>query len=158
MGKEVKTNAMRILDREGVSYEINLYECREFVDGIHIANMLGQPYDISYKTLVGVGKSGEYFVFVIPIDRELDFKKCAAAAGEKSIELIHVKDITKVTGYIRGGCSPLGMKKQYRTFIDLSARSKEKIIISGGRIGAQIFLSPEDLKKVVCAEFVDVLR
>lgn len=158
MGKEVKTNAMRMLDRAKVDYEINLYECDEFIDGVHIADMLGQPYDMSYKTLVCKGKSGEHYVFVVAIDKELDLKKCAAAVGEKSVEMIHVKDITKVTGYIRGGCTPLGMKKQYRTVIDDKALSLEKMIISGGRIGAQIILAPSDLADVACAEFVSITR
>lgn len=158
MGKEVKTNAMRILDSAKVEYEINLYECDEFVDGVQIANMLSQPYDMSFKTLVCQGKSGEYYVFVIAVDKELDLKKCAAAVGEKSVELIHVKDITKVTGYIRGGCSPLGMKKKYQTVIDMSAKNKDKIIISGGRIGAQILISPTDLQRVTNAIFCSVIR
>lgn len=158
MGKEVKTNAMRILDSAKVEYEINLYECDEFVDGVQIANMLSQPYDMSFKTLVCQGKSGEYYVFVIAVDKELDLKKCAAAVGEKSVELIHVKDITKVTGYIRGGCSPLGMKKKYQTVIDMSAKNKDKIIISGGRIGAQILISPTDLHRVTNAIFCSVIR
>ena len=158
MGKEVKTNAMRILDSAKVEYEINLYECDEFVDGVQIANMLSQPYDMSFKTLVCQGKSGEYYVFVIAVDKELDLKKCAAAVGEKSVELIHVKDITKVTGYIRGGCSPLGMKKKYQTVIDISAKNKDKIIISGGRIGAQILISSTDLQRVTNAIFCSVIR
>ncbi len=158
MGKEVKTNAMRILDSAKVEYEINLYECDEFVDGVQIANMLSQPYDMSFKTLVCQGKSGEYYVFVIAVDKELDLKKCAAAVGEKSVELIHVKDITKVTGYIRGGCSPLGMKKKYQTVIDMSAKNKDKIIISGGRIGAQILISSTDLQRVTNAIFCSVIR
>ncbi len=157
MGKEVKTNAMRILDRNKVDYEINLYECKEFVDAIDIADRLGQDYDSSFKTLVTLGKSGEHYVFVLPIARELDLKKAAVAVGEKSVSMIPVKDITALTGYVRGGCTALGMKKNFRTVIDQTAREFDKIIISGGRIGAQIILSPEDLKRVARAEFCDIL-
>ena len=105
--KEVKTNAMRILDRNKVKYKVNTYECDEFIDGIHIADMLGQPYESSFKTLVTVGKSGNYYVFAIPIAEELDMKKAAKSVGEKSVEMLHVKDINSVTGYIRVGCTPL---------------------------------------------------
>ena len=158
MAKDTKTNAMRILDREKVAYTVNLYECEEFIDGVHVADMLGQDYDSSFKTLVAVGKSGEHYVFVLPIHRELDLKKCAASVGEKSVELIPVKDILSLTGYIRGGCTPIGMKKLFRTVIHESAREFDTIIISGGRIGAQILLSPADLAKVVRGEFADLIR
>lgn len=107
MGKEVKTNAMRILDRNKVSYEILQYECDEFIDGLHTAEKTGAPVEQSFKTLVMQGKTGEYYVFVIPIAEEVDLKEAAKAVGEKSVEMIHVKDITKITGYVRGGCSPL---------------------------------------------------
>jgi len=123
MGKEVKTNAMRILDRNKIKYTLNTYECDNFVDGVSIADELGQDYDISFKTLVTVGKSGQYYVFAIPIAEELDMKKAAKAVGEKSIEMLHVKDINKVTGYIRGGCTPIGMKKRYPTVVHESART-----------------------------------
>lgn len=158
MAKDTKTNAMRILDREKIAYSVNLYECEEFIDGVHVADMLGQDYESSFKTLVAAGKSGEHYVFVLPIDRELDLKKCAAAVGEKSVELIPVKDILALTGYIRGGCTPIGMKKLFRTVIHESAREFDTIIISGGRIGAQILLSPADLAKVVRGEFADLIR
>ncbi len=158
MAKELKTNAMRILDREKVAYSVNLYECGEFIDGVHVADMLGQAYESSFKTLVAVGKSGEHYVFVLPVDKELDLKKCAAAVGEKSVELIPVKDILALTGYIRGGCTPIGMKKLFRTVIHESARTFDRIIVSGGRIGAQILLSPADLARVVRGEFADLIR
>lgn len=154
--KEVKTNAMRILDRNKVKYKVNTYECDEFIDGIHIADMLGQPYESSFKTLVTVGKSGNYYVFAIPIAEELDMKKAAKSVGEKSVEMLHVKDINSVTGYIRGGCTPLGMKKQYMTVVDSSAEQFEEIIISGGRIGSQIMLSPKDLIKVTRGKFESI--
>lgn len=155
--KEVKTNAMRILDKNKIPYEVVTYQCDEFIDGVHIADQLGQPYEISFKTLVTIGKSGNYYVFVLPVDREVDFKKAAKCAGEKSVEMIHVKDINAVTGYIRGGCTPVGMKKLFPTFIHESAQSFDRIIISGGQIGAQIHLNPQDLAKVVNAKFADII-
>ena len=157
MGKEVKTNAMRILDRNKIKYEINLYECKEFIDAVDIADRLGQPYESSFKTLVTVGKSGEHYVFVLPIAMELDLKKAASVVGEKSLSMIAVKEITALTGYVRGGCTALGMKKAFRTVIDSSAKQFERIIISGGRIGAQIILAPDDLAKAANAEFADIL-
>lgn len=153
--KETKTNAMRILDKNKVSYEVVSYECGEFVDGVHIADLLGQPYEISFKTLVTVGKSGNYYVFVLPVDKEVDLKKAAKCAGEKSVELVAVKDINAVTGYIRGGCTPVGMKKLFPTFIQQSARQFENIIISGGQLGVQIHLDPQDLLRVVGGVYAD---
>ena len=157
LGKEVKTNAMRILDRNKIKYEINLYECKEFIDAVDVADRLGQPYESSFKTLVTVGKSGEHYVFVLPIARELDLKKAASVVGEKSLSMIAVKEITALTGYVRGGCTALGMKKAFRTVIDSSAKQFDNIIISGGRIGAQIILAPDDLAKAANAEFADIL-
>ncbi len=158
MAKEVKTNAMRILDRAGVKYDINLYECDQFIDGVHIADMLGQDYSVSYKTLVASGKNGGYFVFVIPVDKEVDLKSAATAVSQKAVSLIPVKDITAVTGYIRGGCTCVGMKKQYPTIIDLTALEHERIIVSGGRIGAQIIISPHDLANVASAKFANIIH
>ena len=156
--KNIKTNAMRFLDRNKITYEVKNYECDNFIDGVHIADKLGQPYEISFKTLVTVGKSGKYFVFVIPVAEELDMKKAAKSVGEKAVEMLHVKDINSVTGYIRGGCSPLGMKKQYMTVVDKSAEQFDEIIISGGRIGSQIFLDPKDLIKVINGKFEDIIQ
>ena len=156
MAKEVKTNAMRILDRNKINYEINLYECDEFISGTDIADRLGQNYDESFKTLVAVGKSSNYFVFVIPIDKELDLKKAAKVVGEKNVEMLHVKDINKVTGYVRGGCTPIGMKKQYKTVLHNSIMNYDKVIISGGRIGTQLVLAPEDIVKVTSAIIEDI--
>ena len=133
--KDIKTNAMRILDRNKIPYEVNTYECDEFIDGIHIAIQNGQDPDISYKTLVMVGKSKNYYVFVLPIAEEVD----------------------SITGYIRGGCTPLGMKKQFPTVVDSSAEKYDKIIISGGRIGSQIILNPQDLVKVVRGKFDNIV-
>ena len=155
--KAQKTNAMRILDRAKVSYRVNYYECDEFIDGVHIANQLSQPLDSTFKTLVATGKSGAYYVFVIPVAETLDLKKAAKAVGEKSVELLHVKDIRAVTGYIRGGCTPIGMKKQYPTVLHSSALQFDEIILSGGCLGAQIFLAPADLVKVTGAKVTDLL-
>lgn len=155
--KEVKTNAMRILDRMKIPYESHTYECEEFTDALKIADILQLPYEKVYKTLVTMGNSKNYFVFVIPIAEELDLKKAARVVGEKSVAMIHVKDINAVTGYIRGGCTAIGMKKQYVTRIDESAKELEKIVVSGGRLGSQLELSPEDLKKASGAEFADVI-
>lgn len=145
--KEPKTNAMRILEKKKILYKIHRYECKEFIDGIAIADMLNEPYERVFKTLVTVGKSGNYFVFVIPIHKELDLKKAARSVGEKSVEMIHVKDIQKITGYIRGGCTAIGMKKDYLTVLDISAKEQETIMVSGGKNGIQIELTPEDYLK-----------
>ena len=156
MGKELKTNAMRILDRNKIKYDINTYECDEFISGTDIADRLGQNYDESFKTLVAVGKSSNYFVFVIPIDKELDLKKAAKVVGEKNVVMLHGKDINKVTGYVRGGCTPIGMKKQYKTVLHNSIMNYDKVIISGGRIGTQLVLAPEDIVKVTSAIIEDI--
>lgn len=155
--KENKTNAMRILDSNKISYRVKTYECDEFVDGIHVADLNGDPYDQSFKTLVTVGKTGSYYVFVIPIDKEIDLKKAAKTVGEKSLEMLHVKDINAVTGYIRGGCTPLGMKKLYPTIIQEDAKKFNEIIISGGKLGMQILINPFDLAKVIKAKFADII-
>ena len=154
--KEVKTNAMRILDKLKIEYKVNYYECDEFIDGVHIADKLGQSYDSSFKTLVTVGKSKQYYVFALPIDKELDMKKAARAVGEKSLEMLHVKDINAVTGYIRGGCSPVGMKKQFVTRIDESAVLLDKIFVSAGRIGQQMELAPDSIVQITGAEYADI--
>lgn len=154
--KEVKTNAMRILDSLKIPYKHYTYECEEFVDGIQIADMLSLPHEKVYKTLVTVGNSKNYFVFVIPIEAELDMKKAAKAVGEKAVSMIHVKDINGVTGYIRGGCTAIGMKKQYTTKVAAEAEKMPSIIVSGGRIGSQIELAPADLAKAARAEFADI--
>lgn len=155
-GKEVKTNAMRILESHKIPFETMTYECDEFTDGMQTARILGLPPETMYKTLVTVGKSKANYVFVIPIAEEIDFKKAAKVVGEKSLEMLHLKDLTKVTGYVRGGCTSIGMKKQFPTVIDESALLLDKMIVSGGKIGMQLKLAPEDLKKAANAEFADV--
>ena len=156
--KEIKTNAMRILETMKIPFQHLTYECDEFVDGIQIADMLGLPHEKVYKTLVTVGSSKNHYVFVIPIEAELDLKAAARSVGEKSVEMIHVKDINAVTGYIRGGCTAVGMKKQYVTRIDSSAQALQEMIVSGGRIGSQLVLAPMDLAKASKAEFADIVR
>lgn len=157
-GNMSKTNAMRILDKEKISYNSIEYDTNDGqVDGISVANKIGKSVDEVYKTLVAHGKSQTY-VFIIPVDEELDLKKAAQAALEKKIELISVKDILKLTGYIRGGCSPIGMKKLYPTFIDETAILLDEMIVSGGKIGLQIQLNPEDLKEIIQGEFWDLIK
>ena len=156
--KEIKTNAMRILESLKIPFTQHTYECEEFVDGLQIADMLGQPYEKVYKTLVTQGNSKNYFVFVIPIAEELDMKKAAKSVGEKSVEMLHVKDINAVTGYIRGGCTAIGMKKQFVTRVDVSAQKLERIIVSGGRLGSQIELAPDDLCKAAKAEYAEIIK
>ena len=156
--KEIKTNAMRILERQKIPYQIMTYECDEFVDALKIADQLGQPYEKMYKTLVTMGSSKNYFVFVIPIRRELDLKKAARSVGEKSVAMIHVKEINAVTGYIRGGCTAIGMKKQYVNKIDKRAEKLETMIVSGGKIGAQISCDPRDLVRITDGQFADVVK
>lgn len=158
MAKEIKTNAMRILDKNKISYETLQYECDEFIDGLHTAEKTGAPVEQSFKTLVAQGKSGQYYVFVIPIAEEVQLKNAARLVGEKSVEMIHVKDITAITGYVRGGCSPIGMKKQFRTVIHESAQEFDKIYISGGRIGTTLCLNPSDLLKVSCGEYGNLTK
>lgn len=157
MGKEIKTNAVRILDRNKINYELLTYECDEFIDGLHTAEKTGAPVEQTYKTLVMQGKSKKYYVFVIPIAEEVDLKAAARSVGEKSVEMIHVKDITAITGYVRGGCSPLGMKKQFPTVIDSTAEAFDQMYVSGGRIGTSVRLNPKDLACVVRAEFADII-
>ncbi len=153
---ENKTNAMRMLDKLKIPYESHTYECEEFTDGVQIAHILGQDCARVFKTLVTVAKSGKNYVFVVPVEREMDLKKCASAVGEKALSPIHVKDIQALTGYIRGGCSPIGMKKQFRTVIHESAKEFDRIIVSGGRLGLQLEMTPGDLAKACAGEFADI--
>jgi len=155
--KETKTNAMRILETLKIEYEPFTYECDEFIDGLDIADKLKIPYEIVFKTLVTVGKSGEHFVFVIPVDKEIDLTKAARSVGEKSLEMLPLKDLTKVTGYVRGGCTAVGMKKQFVTVIQEDAILQDKIYVSGGRVGLQILINPLDLKTASNAEFADII-
>lgn len=155
--KNIKTNAMRILEKNKIPFRANFYTCDEFIDGIHIADMLSQPYGMSFKTLVATGKSKENYCFVLPIDKELDLKKAATCVGEKNIELLHVKDIKNVTGYIRGGCTAIGMKKQLRTVIHSSCLEYDEIIISGGALGVQLFITPDNFMLATGAESKNII-
>ncbi len=148
---------MRILDTLKIPYEHYTYECEEFTDGVQIADLLGLPHEKVYKTLVTVGGSKNYFVFVIPIESELDLKKAAKSVGEKAVSMLHVKDIQAVTGYIRGGCTAIGMKKQYVTRVSDTAQQLETIIVSGGKLGMQMELKPEDLVRASMAEYADII-
>ena len=157
-GKDTKTNAMRILDKNKIAYKEHLYECDGFMDGVSIAQKLGQPTERVFKTLVAEGKSKQYYVYMLPVAEELNLKAAAAAVGEKSVEMIHVKDITKVTGYVRGGCSPLGMKKQYKTTFHITAQDIPQIIVSAGKIGYQIDLKPVDLIRLTNGQCADIVK
>ena len=159
MSKLKKTNAIRILEREKISYKTYTYETDDgFNDGLSVASKIAADSSFVYKTLVTEGTSRELYVFVIPVASELDLKKAASAAGEKKIEMIPVKKIFDLTGYIRGGCSPIGMKKHYTTFIESSVSCIDKIIISGGRIGLQLELALDDLIQTVDAEIADLIK
>lgn len=156
---KVKTNAMRILDSNKINYETLSYTIKnEHIDGIEVARDIGRDVNEVYKTLVVQGISKEIYVFVIPVHENLDLKKAAKVANEKSIEMIHVKDINKITGYIRGGCSPIGMKKLYKTFINETAKELKTLIVSAGKIGYQIEISPYDLQKITKCEFIDIIK
>ncbi|EHK2362710.1 TPA: Cys-tRNA(Pro) deacylase [Clostridium perfringens] len=157
--KKLKTNAMRILDSKKVSYEMLSYESEDGkIDGISVAHKIGVDEKNVFKTLVAQGTSKELYVFVIPVAEELDLKNAAKIAGEKKVEMIAVKDILKYTGYIRGGCSPIGMKKNYKTFIHESAEDLDFIIFSAGKIGHQIKMNPKDLLSVVEGEFAFLIK
>lgn len=157
--KVQKTNAMRLLDSAGISYSMGSYEYDESdLSGVHAAHELGVSEDIVFKTLVTRGDGNAIFVFVIPVAESLDLKKAAKASGNKSIEMIHVKEILYITGYIRGGCSPIGMKKAYPTFIDETAELWDEIYFSAGKRGVQIILDPEILAEVSNAEFCDLTK
>ena len=147
-----KTNAMRILDRAGIPYKTHSYEAGDGpVDGVTAAKKLGIAPERVYKTLVTQGADRQYFVFVIPVERELDLKKAAKAAGEKSVEMVHVKELLGLTGYVRGGCSPVGMKKAFPTVFDESVNNVPTVMVSAGKIGFQIECAPADLIKLTRA-------
>ena len=160
--KEIKTNAMRLLEQKKIPYTVHTYDGEEFHDGVSVADMLGQPHEIVYKTLVTVAKSKEHYVFVIPIEAELDLKKAARAVHEKSVEMLPLKELTDLTGYVRGGCTCIGMKKQFPAVLDESAKQFPRIMVSGGRRGSQIEVNPEDLMRAAggdlcrCCDGIDL--
>lgn len=153
-----KTNAMRMLDAKGISYEIHTYDNEDgAIHGTAVAEKIGRPPETVFKTLVSHSGANLY-VFVIPVAEELDLKKAARAAGEKKIEMLPLKDLLKWTGYVRGGCSPVGMKKLYPTYIEQSAEELESIAVSGGKIGMQIELAPDELAGMVNAKYGDLIK
>jgi Cys-tRNA(Pro)/Cys-tRNA(Cys) deacylase len=155
----VKTNAMRILDAKKVTYEMLSYDNKDGkIDGVSVAAKINRNTQEVYKTLVTQGASKNIIVFVIPVEAELDLKKAAKVAGEKKVEMIPVKDIQKWTGYIRGGCSPIGMKKEYKTILDKSCQLLEYIVVSGGKIGVQIVLRPEKLMEITNAQIEEITK
>lgn len=161
MAKEkiLKTNAMRILDSKKIPYDMLSYESNDGkIDGVSVAHKIGIDEEHVFKTLVAQGTSKELYVFVIPVAEELDLKNAAKIAGEKKIEMIAVKDIMKYTGYIRGGCSPIGLRRPYKTFIHESAKNLDFMIVSAGKIGHQIKLNPNDLVNVVEGEFEFLIK
>lgn len=151
-----KTNVMRILDQNKIEYVIHCYTDTDAVSGIEVANVLKQDPNQVFKTLVTIGASKTYYVYLVPVNRELDLKKCAKIVNEKSIEMIKSKDLLSLTGYIHGGCSSIGMKKTFKTIIDISAINFNTIIFSGGKIGYQVELSLSDLNKVIQFELGDI--
>ena len=155
MGKDDKTNVMRVFDAAGVKYEHYSFDAKQ-KSGAEAARETGADPESVFKTLVTVGKSGEHYVFMVPVLRELNLKLAAAAAGAKSIAMIKEKELLPLTGYVHGGCSPVGMKKQFRTFIDKSAERFRVIYFSGGKVGRQVSLDPKELEKVIGIEYYDL--
>ena len=153
-----KTNAMRMLDSAKIPYEVRTYEFEETdLAGVHAADAVGMPYETVFKTLVARGDKTGFAVFCIPVAEELDLKKAARASKNKSVELLHVKDLLPTTGYIRGGCSPVGMKKLFPTVFHETAENLETMIVSAGKIGYQVELAPHDLAALVRAKFADII-
>ncbi len=148
---------MRVLDGKKISYESHTYEADPTLSGEDIANILGEEPEKVFKTLVTQGKSGAYYVFVVPVKEELDLKKAAKAAVEKAVAMIKQKELLPLTGYVHGGCSPIGMKKQFKTFIHATATDYEKIFVSAGKVGIQIELSPDDLITVAGCITADII-
>lgn len=157
MAKEEKTNVMRVLDGRKIAYESHSYKPDATMSGEEIAEILGEDAKKVFKTLVTQGKSGQYYVFVVPVKEELNLKKAAAAASEKSVSMIKQKELLPLTGYVHGGCSPIGMKKQFKTFIHETFDQYDKIFVSAGKVGYQIELSPQDLIAVVGATLSDIV-
>lgn len=157
MSKNIKTNAMRILDSKKINYNQYNLDIKDALDGVTCAGMLGANLDSTYKTLVTKGKSGEHYVFVVPVAMQLDLKKAANSVSEKSVEMIHQKDLLGLTGYVHGGCSPIGMKKVFKTVIDNSALNFDNIIFSGGKIGFFIEVNPKDIVDVIPVTFDNIV-
>ena len=156
MKKNERTNVMRILDQKKIAYATYSYDTIEAISGVEVAQRLNQDPKHVFKTLVTIGNSKNNYVFMIPVAKELDLKKAAKAVGEKSISMIKSKELLSLTGYVHGGCSPIGMKKQFVTTVDITASECETIIFSAGKIGYQVELGLEDLKKIVRLELKDI--
>ncbi|MBP3819358.1 Cys-tRNA(Pro)/Cys-tRNA(Cys) deacylase [Butyrivibrio sp. Su6] len=156
MAKDDKTNVMRVLDGKKISYKSHMYEPDARLSGEEIAGILGEDADKVFKTLVTQGKTGQYYVFVIPVKAELDLKKAAKAVSEKSVSMIPQKELLPLTGYVHGGCSPIGMKKSFPTVIHESASNYEEIFFSAGKVGYQVEVAVKDIEKVVRYTFADV--
>lgn len=157
MKNKEKTNVMRLLNGKKIAYESHSYKPDATMSGQEIAVLLQEDPDRVFKTLIVQGKSGQHYVFVVPVKAELDLKKAAKAAGEKAVSMIKQKELLPLTGYVHGGCSPIGMKKQFPTFIHESAKDCKKMFVSAGKVGFQIELSPEDLSKIIKCEFADII-
>lgn len=154
---QAKTNAQRMLEKEKLPYTAHTYDIADgLLDGVSVANKVGMPVERVFKTLVTRGASKNIYVFVVPVAMELNLKSAARSVGEKSIEMIHVKEITPLTGYVKGGCSPVGMKKRYITVVDRSALCQQTIVVSAGRIGDQIELTPQHLERVTGCHFAEI--
>lgn len=156
--KDERTNAMRILDNASAEYNAHCYETQNALSGVEIAKRLGYDESVVFKTLVTVAASKKNYVFVVPSAKELDLKKAALAVGEKSVAMIKQAELLPLTGYVHGGCSPVGMKKQFVTVLDISAKDKEKIIVSAGKIGRQLEIAPNELSKAVEFEYYAITR
>lgn len=156
MAKQEKTNVMRFLEQKKIPYHMHDYTESGAIAGEDVARVLGENPDEVFKTLVTVGKSKQNYVFLVPVNKELNLKKAASAVGEKSIEMIKSKDLLGLTGYVHGGCSPIGMKKQFPTVVHNTADTMENILFSGGKIGMQVELKTEDLKRIINIKFADI--
>lgn len=158
MKKDDKTNAMRLLEQKKIQYTAHNYTNTDAIAGLEVAAALNENPDAVFKTLVTVGKSGEHYVFMVPVNKELSLKKAASSVGEKKIEMIKSKELLGLTGYIHGGCSPIGMKKFFKTVVDISAEGQEKIFFSGGKIGLQVEIKFSDLKKIISYTLADITQ
>ena len=154
--KVQKTNALREIEAAGIEHRFITFECEEALSGVDVAAKLGEDPDHVFKTLVTEAKSGQHYVFMVPVACELDLKKAAAAVGEKAVSMIKARDLLPLTGYVHGGCSPIGMKTPFPTAIDETAQLYDTIMFSGGRIGCQVEMSPDDLDKLVSLVFADL--
>ena len=155
---QAKTNALRAIEAAGIEHRFITFECEDALSGVEVADQLGEDPDRVFKTLVTQAKSGEHYVFMVPVACELDLKKAACAVGEKAVAMIKAKELLPLTGYIHGGCSPIGMKTPFRTTIDETAQLYDTIFFSAGRIGCQVEMSPDDLDKLAPLTYADITK